>query len=74
MESDVRKVIDELRPFIQGDGGDLELVGVDSVTGVVTVRLHGACVGCSLAAVTLKAGVERTLKAKVPGVVRVATV
>lgn len=74
MENDVRKVLDELRPFIQGDGGDLELVSVEPATGVVSVRLHGACVGCSLAAITLKAGVERTLKAKVPGVVRVEAV
>ena len=74
MESDVRKVLDELRPFIQSDGGDLELVGVDAATGVVTVKLHGACVGCSLAAITLKAGVERTLKAKVPGITRVEAV
>ena len=73
MESDVRKVIDELRPFIQSDGGDLELVGVDAARGVVTVRLHGACVGCGLASITLKAGVERTLRQRVPGVTRVET-
>lgn len=71
MESAVRNVIDQLRPAIQSDGGDIELVSVDAASGVVTVRLHGACVGCSLAAITLKAGVERTLRQQVPGVNRV---
>ena len=71
MESQVRAVIDELRPMIQSDGGDIELVAIDEAAGVVTVRLHGACVGCSLAAITLKAGVERTLRQKVPLVTRV---
>lgn len=74
MESEVRQVLDEIRPAIQSDGGDLELVSVEESSGVVTVRLHGACVGCSLAAITLKAGVERTLKAKVPRVTRVEAV
>lgn len=74
MENEVRKVLDELRPFINADGGDIELVGVEIPSGVVTVKLQGACAGCSLANVTLKAGVERTLKAKVPGVTRVEAV
>jgi len=74
VESEVRKVIDEIRPFVNSDGGDIELVSVDQATGVVTVRLHGACVGCSLAAVTLKAGVERTLKARIAGVTQVEAV
>lgn len=73
MEPAVRKVLDEIRPAIQSDGGDIELVAVDASSGVVTVRLHGACVGCSLAAITLKAGVERMLRQRVPGVTRVET-
>ena len=66
----VAEVIDAIRPMIQGDGGDLELVDVDA-DGVVTVRLHGACVGCPSAAMTLSMGVERNLKAHVPEVTRV---
>lgn len=74
MENEVRSVLDEIRPAIQSDGGDIELVAVDESTGVVTVRLLGACVGCGLAGITLKAGVERTLKSKITGVTRLEAV
>ena len=70
----VRGVIDGIRPLLQADGGDIELVGVDEPTGVVSVRLQGACKGCPSAAITLKMGVERHLKAKVPGVQEVVAV
>ena len=63
----VRGVIDQIRPLLQADGGDIELVGVDE-DGVVSVRLQGACQGCPGAAMTLKMGVERHLKEKVPEV------
>ena len=66
-------VVDRLRPFIQGDGGDLELVDV-TADGVVQVRLHGACVGCPGAQMTLRMGVERNLKASVPEVKEVVCV
>lgn len=66
----VSKVIDALRPMIQGDGGDIELVDVGD-DGVVTVRLHGACVGCPSAAMTLSMGVERNLREHVPEVTKV---
>jgi Fe-S cluster biogenesis protein NfuA len=56
-----------MRPAIQADGGDLELVGVSSV-GVVQVRFHGACVGCPSSSLTLQAGIERNLKMHVPGI------
>lgn len=71
MESKIRKALDEIRPAIQADGGDVELVSVDQKNGVVTVRLQGACAGCALSSVTLKAGIERTLRERVPGVKRV---
>ncbi len=61
----VAVVIDKLRPLIQADGGDIELVDV-SDEGVVSVKLHGACVGCPSSAMTLKMGVERNLKEHVP--------
>ena len=63
----VQEVIDTIRPAIQGDGGDLELVDVTD-EGVVQVRLHGACVGCPSSQMTLKMGVERVLKERVSGV------
>jgi len=60
--------------MLQADGGDIELVNVDESTGVVGVRLQGACKGCPGAAMTLKMGVERHLKAKVPDVTEVVSV
>ena len=64
----VQGVIDEIRPMLQSHGGEVELVGTDEETGVVTVRLQGACKGCPGAAMTLKMGIERHLKEKVPEV------
>ncbi|NGQ94363.1 Rieske 2Fe-2S domain-containing protein [Brevibacillus sp. SYP-B805] len=60
----VAAVIEEVRPYLRSHGGDVELVKVDGET--VYVRLHGACAGCSLSAVTLKNGVEEAIKARVP--------
>ncbi|MFH1419997.1 MAG: NifU family protein [Planctomycetota bacterium] len=72
-KAQVAKIIDErMRPALQGDGGDIELVSV-SDDGVVSVRLQGACVGCPGAQMTLKMGVERNLKAAVPQVKEVVT-
>lgn len=68
MKSEVKKVIDEIRPHIQADGGDIELVAVDEGKGVVQVRLKGACVGCPMSQMTLAEGVGRSLKEKVSGV------
>lgn len=66
--------IEAIRPAIQADGGDIELHGFDPDTGVVTVELTGACVSCPASTVTLKAGVERILKDRVPGVTSVEAV
>ncbi|MFQ5429096.1 MAG: NifU family protein [Phycisphaerae bacterium] len=73
LRAKVAEIIQELRPAVQGDGGDLELVGVDE-GGVVRVRLHGACIGCPSAAITLRLGVEQTLKDRIPEVTRVVCV
>ena len=70
----VTEVIDQVRPLLQADGGNIELVGVAEDTGVVRVRLQGACKGCPGAAMTLKMGVERLLKDKVPGITEVVAV
>lgn len=63
-EKKVQKALAEIRPRIQADGGDIELVAVEK--GIVKVRLQGACSGCPMAALTLKQGVERFIKQKVP--------
>lgn len=61
----VQNVIDMIRPQLQGDGGDVEFVDIDE-DNVVTVRLTGACVGCPMSQLTLKAGIERIVKQQVP--------
>ena len=67
----VAEAIDAIRPAVQVDGGDIELRDVDEASGVVTVELMGACVACPSSTVTLKAGVERILMDRVPGVTEV---
>jgi len=66
-ETRVQAAIDEIRPALQGHGGDIELVGVDE-DNTVRVKLQGACSGCPGAAMTMKMGVERVLKERVPEV------
>lgn len=68
----VEEVLNKLRPFIQSDGGDVELVDVDD--GVVKVRLLGACGTCPASTITLKAGIERALVAEVDGIKEVEQV
>ena len=70
----VQGVIETIRPLLQADGGDIQLMNVDEETGVVSVQLQGACKGCPGAAMTLKMGVERHLKEKVPAVREVVAV
>lgn len=70
----VNEVLGKIRPMIQADGGDIELVGVEDDTGKVSVRFHGACKGCPMSAMTLKMGVERQLKMQVPEVTEVVAV
>ncbi len=72
MREKVEKAIEKIRPFLQRDGGDIELVDVKD--GVVKVRLKGACGGCPMASMTLKEGVEKALKRDVPEVVSVESV
>jgi Fe-S cluster biogenesis protein NfuA len=67
----VEEVIEIIRPAIQADGGDIELIDVDEATGVVQVQLTGACVSCPASTVTMKAGIERIMKDRVPGVTEV---
>ncbi len=65
----LQAALDYIRPAVQMDGGDLILLGVEE--GVVNLQMVGACGGCPMSMMTLKAGIERILKAKVPGVVSV---
>ena len=72
-EDKVKEVIQTIRPMLQNDGGDIEYVGIDP-DNTVKVRLQGACRGCPGAQMTLKMGVERLLKEKVPDVKEVVAV
>ena len=72
-EQKVSEIINSIRPMLQNDGGDIELVGVDE-DKTVRVRLQGACSGCPGAAMTLKMGVERLLQQKLPEVKEVVAV
>ena len=73
MKERVQEVIDQIRPNLQADGGDIELVEV-TADGTVKVRLQGACQGCPGAAMTLKMGVERLLKKSIPEIKAVENV
>ena len=69
----VQGVINLIRPAVQADGGDIELVDV-AEDGVVSIRFHGACHGCPSATMTLQMGIERNLREKVPEVTQVIPV
>ncbi len=72
MKEKVQNLLDEIRPMLQQDGGDVELV--DIADGVVKVRLKGACAGCAMSQITLKEGIEKLLKKEIPGVKSVENV
>lgn len=72
IKEQVKTAIEQVRPNLQADGGDIEFVDVKD--GVVMVRLKGACAGCPMSTMTVKWGVENFLKKKVQGVTRVETV
>ncbi|MFH0733086.1 MAG: NifU family protein [bacterium] len=69
----VEIALGKIRPYLQADGGDVELVRVTE-DGIVEVRLTGACVGCPMSQMTLRAGVERALIKEIPGIRRVEQV
>ena len=74
MKEEVEKALDTIRPALQNDGGDVELVDVNEDTGTVKVRLTGACGSCPMSQLTLRMGVERVLKEQVPAVKEVVPV
>jgi len=73
MKAEVENVLEMVRPGLQADGGDVELVEVTE-DGVVKVRLKGACGSCPMSTMTLKMGIERAVKERVPGVKEVVQV
>ncbi|MBA7713639.1 Fe/S biogenesis protein NfuA [subsurface metagenome] len=72
MRDEVEAALAQIRPALQADGGDVELV--DVTEGVVKLKLKGACNGCPMAAITLKSGIERVLKQQIPEVKEVIAV
>lgn len=72
MFEQVQEVLDKLRPYLQRDGGDVQLVDVED--GVVKLRLMGACGSCPSSTITLKAGIERALFEEIPGIKEVQQV
>ena len=71
MESALLEAVDAIRPALQADGGDMRVLEYDQDTGVVEIELMGACGGCPMSSMTLKAGIERILKDRVPGLTEV---
>jgi Fe-S cluster biogenesis protein NfuA len=72
IENRVQKALDELRPNLQADGGDVQFVAVEK--GVVKVKLKGACAGCPMSSMTVQWGIENFLKKKVPEILKVEAV
>ena len=72
MREEVEKALEKVRPALQADGGDVELVDVQD--GIVSVKLTGACGGCPMSQMTLKEGIEKAIRAAVPGIKGVESV
>ncbi|MCM4150665.1 NifU family protein [Arenibacter sp. N53] len=73
LKNNVEKALEEIRPFLQSDGGDISLISIDNDISV-KVRLEGACVGCTVNQMTLKSGVEMTIKKYAPQIMEVINV
>ncbi|WP_222937468.1 NifU family protein [Cytophaga sp. FL35] len=73
LRTNVEKALEEIRPFLQSDGGDISLVSIDNENSV-KVKLEGACVGCSVNQMTLKSGVEMTIKKYAPQIEEVVNI
>ncbi len=72
-KEEVEKALDEVRPMLMSDGGNVELIDVND-EGVVLVKLQGSCSGCPSASITLRQGIERIVKEKVPSVTAVESI
>lgn len=74
MREHIEAVLEQIRPALRMDGGNIELVDVDLTTGVVRVRMQGACHGCPMSQITLKMGVEMALREAIPAITEVVAV
>ena len=74
MTKELKAIINEIRPMLQTDGGDIELISVDEEKGIVKIKLKGACGGCPYAQITLKEGIERYIKEKLPWIKKVEAI
>ncbi|PNQ75095.1 hypothetical protein C1T31_02870 [Hanstruepera neustonica] len=74
LKLNIEKALDEIRPFLQSDGGDISLLSIEDDNKLVKVQLQGACVGCSVNQMTLKSGVEMTIKKYAPQIEQVINV
>ncbi|MGB5417787.1 NifU family protein [Algibacter sp.] len=74
LKANVEKALDEIRPFLQSDGGDISLLSIEDNDTLVKVQLQGACVGCSVNQMTLKSGVEMTIKKYAPQIEQVINI
>lgn len=74
MKKQIEKILKEIRPSLQADGGDIDLIDVDEKNGIVKIKFTGACSGCPMATLTLKEVVEKTLKDKIKEIKEVMSV
>lgn len=74
MREKVEAALEHIRPALKMDGGDVELIEVDEINGIITVQLLGACGGCPMSTMTLKMGIEQTIKEAVPEVKEVIAI
>ena len=74
LKLNVEKALEEIRPFLQSDGGDISLLSIEENDTLVKVQLQGACVGCSVNQMPLKSGVEMTIKKYAPQILRVINI
>ena len=74
MQAALLEAVEAIRPALQSDGGDMRVLEFDEESGVVDIELLGACGGCPMSTMTLKAGIERILRDRVPGVTTVNAV
>jgi len=74
VEARIEEILESIRPVLWADGGDVEFLRFDEDGGVVELRLLGACEGCPISMMTLKEGIERRLKDRIPGVMEVRAV
>ena len=74
IDTRIKKTLDEIRPYLQEDGGDVEFANYDEINGILYVRFTGNCAGCPFSIMTLRAGIQRYLKSKIEEIFRVEEV